>query len=58
MDQGKFPLGTRQVGVTSDVPKMISEPMARSAQTVHLSYIEVNTISKQTETIFHLIYAT
>jgi hypothetical protein len=28
------------------------------SQTVHLSCVEVNTISKQTETIFHLIYAT
>jgi hypothetical protein len=58
MDQGKFPLDTRYVGVTSDVPKMIFEPMARSAQTVHLSYVEVNTNSAQTETIFHLIYVT
>jgi uncharacterized protein YoxC len=37
---------------------MIFEPMVRSAQTMHLSSVEINTISKETETIFHLIYAT
>ena len=28
---------------------MISEPMVRSAQTVHLTYVKVSTISKRTE---------
>jgi hypothetical protein len=37
---------------------MISEPMVRSAQAVHQFYIKINTISKQTKMIFHLIYAT
>jgi hypothetical protein len=30
-------------------PKMISEPMVRSAQTMHLSWAETNTTSKRTE---------
>jgi hypothetical protein len=58
MDQGEIPIDPRHVGVTSVGPKTVSEPMVRSAQTVHLSCIEINTISKQTETIFLLIYAT
>jgi hypothetical protein len=42
MDQGKFPIDPRHLGVTSVVPKMISEPMVRSAQNVHLSCVEIN----------------
>jgi hypothetical protein len=34
--------------------KMISEPMIRSVQIVHLSCIKISTISKQTETSIHL----
>jgi hypothetical protein len=44
--------GTRFVLLPSVAPKMISEAMVRSAQTMHLTCIEVNTISIQTETIF------
>jgi hypothetical protein len=51
-------LDLRHLGVPSGAPKAISETMVYLAQTVHLSCIEVNTISKQTEMIFHLIYAT
>jgi hypothetical protein len=50
--------GTCFVLLPSVAPKMISKAMVRSAQTVHLPYIKINTISKQTKTIFHLIYAT
>jgi hypothetical protein len=46
------------VGVPLVALKIISEPMVRLTQIVHLSCIEINTISKHTETIFHLIYAT
>jgi hypothetical protein len=46
MDQGKFPLNTRQVEVTSVALKMISKPMACSAQTIQLSCVEINNISK------------
>ena len=37
---------------------MISMPEVHSAQTVHLSCAKTNTISKQTETSFHLRYIT
>jgi hypothetical protein len=35
---------------------MISEPIIQLAQTVHLSCIETNTVSKRTETSFHLSF--
>ena len=34
--------------------KPISEPMVRSAQTVHLTYVMVSTISKRTENVLPL----
>jgi hypothetical protein len=37
----------------ASVPKMISMPEVHSAQTVHLSCAETNTISKRTKTSFH-----
>jgi hypothetical protein len=46
------------VGVPSDASKMIYEPTVHLAQTVHLSYIDTNTISKRTETRFHRIDVT
>jgi hypothetical protein len=58
MFQNEFPLDPRHVGVPLGLPKMISESMVHSAQTVHLSCVEKNTISKLTQTIFHLIYTT
>jgi hypothetical protein len=39
----------RHLGVPSGESKMISEPMVRSTQTVHLSCVKIRTISKQTE---------
>jgi hypothetical protein len=48
----------RNLGVPSSVSKMISELTVRSAQTVHLSWIKISTISKQTETSFHLSLVT
>jgi hypothetical protein len=38
--------------------KTIFEPMAHSAQTVHLSYVKISTISKQTKMSFHLSLVT
>jgi hypothetical protein len=35
---------------------MIYEPMVYSVQTVHLSYVENNTILKWTEMSFHLAH--
>ena len=45
-------------GVPSGASKTILEPMVPSAQTVHLSCIKINTISKWTETSFHLSLVT
>jgi hypothetical protein len=42
------------LGVPSSASKMISEPMACSAQTVHLFVVKISTTSKRTETSFHL----
>jgi hypothetical protein len=38
--------------------KMISKPMVYSAQTMHLLCVMINTISKRTETNFHLSLVT
>jgi hypothetical protein len=54
IDQNELPLDSGHVGVSSDVSKMIFEPMVRSAQTVHVSCVKINIMSKQTETSFHL----
>jgi hypothetical protein len=48
----------RHQGVPSGASKMISEPMVRSAQTVHLSCVKTSTISKWTESSFHLSLVT
>jgi hypothetical protein len=58
MDQSEFPLDPCHVGAPMVAPKMIFEPMLRSVQTMHLSCVEINTISIQIETIFHLIKTT
>jgi len=58
MAQNEFPLDPRHVGVPSVAPKMISEPFVCSTQILHLSYVEINTISKQTEMSFHLTHVT
>jgi hypothetical protein len=48
----------RHLGVTSGASKIISELTVRSAQTVHLSWIKISTISERTETSFHLSLVT
>ena len=45
----EIPHDPRHLGVPLGASKMISEPMVCLAQTVHLSYINTNTISKRTE---------
>jgi hypothetical protein len=57
-DRIQLPLEPRHLGVPSGVPKMISEPMVRSARTVHLCCVKTSTISKQTELSFHFILIT
>jgi hypothetical protein len=45
MDQNEILHDPRHLGVPSGASKMISEAMARSAQTMHLSYVKISTIS-------------
>jgi hypothetical protein len=55
---GRFRHDPRHLGVASGASKTISKPMVRSAQTVHLSFVDTNTISKRTETGFDLTHVT
>jgi hypothetical protein len=48
MDRNELPLDPCHVGVPLGAFEMISEPMVRLAQTMHLSCVEINTISKRT----------
>jgi hypothetical protein len=56
--QTKYPLVPHHLGVPLGASKMISEPMVRLAQTMHLFCTETNTISKRTEMRFHMIHVT
>jgi hypothetical protein len=46
MDKNELPLEPHHLGVPSSASKMISEPMVRLAQTVHLSCTNINTVYK------------
>ena len=52
--RNEIPHDPRHLGVPLRASKTISLPMVRSVQTVHLSYIKICTISKQTEMSFNL----
>jgi hypothetical protein len=52
MDRNKLLVDPHHVGVQLGASKL--EPIVRLGQTVHLSCIEINTISKWIETRFHL----
>jgi hypothetical protein len=54
MDRNEIPHDPRHLGFPSGASKTISEPMVCSVQTVQLSCVKVNTISKWTKTSFHL----
>jgi hypothetical protein len=58
MNRNKLPLDPCHLGVPSGAPNTIFEPIARSVQTLHLSCVEINTISKQTEASFHFTHIT
>jgi hypothetical protein len=58
MNRNELPFETRQLGLPSGVSKMISEPMVRLAQTMHLSCTETNTISKRIKMIFYMTHVT
>jgi hypothetical protein len=45
----------RHQGVPLSVSKMISKPVVRSAQTIHLSCTDTSTVSKRTKTRFHQV---
>jgi hypothetical protein len=57
-NRNELPFGLHHQGVSSSVSKMISEPMVRLVQTVHLSCTETNTIFKRIEMSFHLSLVT
>ena len=58
MDQNEILHDPHHLGVALGASKMISEPMVRLAETVHLSYTKTNTISKWTEMRFHMTHVT
>jgi hypothetical protein len=49
MERSEIPQDPRHLGVPSYASKMISKPMVRSTQTVHLSEVKISTISKWTK---------
>jgi hypothetical protein len=57
-DRNKILHDPDHLGVPSGASKMISEPMLCSAQTVHLSWIKISTVSKWTKTSFYLSLVT
>jgi hypothetical protein len=52
MDRNELPLDPSYLGVPSGMSKAIFDPIARSAQTVHQSCVEINTVSKRTQNEF------
>jgi hypothetical protein len=58
MDRNDIPHDPRHLGVPSGVSKIISEPVERLVQTMHLFFTDTNTVSKQTETWFHMTHVT
>jgi hypothetical protein len=58
MAQNEFPLNPRHLGVQLVAPKMVSKLMVHSVQTAHLSCVNINTISKWTETSLHFTHVT
>jgi hypothetical protein len=58
MNRNKLPFEPHHLWVSSGVSKMISEPMVRLAQTVHLCCTKTNTVFKRIEMSFHLSLVT
>jgi hypothetical protein len=54
MDRNEILHDPHHLGVPSGASKIISKLTVRSAQTVQLSWLKISTISKRTETSFHL----
>ena len=56
--RNELPLEPRHLLATSSASKMISEPMVHLVQTMHLSCIDTNNVSKQKEARFHMTHIT
>jgi hypothetical protein len=57
-DRNELPLKPCHLGVPWGASKMIFDPMVRLAQTVLLSYMDINTVSKRTDARFHMTHVT
>jgi hypothetical protein len=57
-DQNEIPHDPSHLVVISGASKMISKPVICSAQSVHLSWVKISTISQQNETSIHLSLVT
>jgi hypothetical protein len=58
MDKNELPLEPHHLAVPSGASKMISDPMVRSTQIVHLSRTDSNSVSNRTKTKFHMTHVT
>ena len=58
MERNELSLEPRHFGVRTGASKMISEPMVRLAQIVHLSCTDANTVFKWEEVRFHMTHVT
>jgi hypothetical protein len=58
MVQNDLPFDPRHLGGPFGAAKKIFMPVVHSAQTMHLSYAVINTVSKQTEASFHFTHFT
>jgi hypothetical protein len=58
MDQNELPANQCHLEVPLGVSEKIAMPVVHSMQTVHLSCAVINTLSKRTETSFHLTHVT
>jgi hypothetical protein len=56
MDQNEILHDPRPQGVPSGASKSVSEDMVRLVQTMDLSCIDTNTISKRTKTRFYMTH--
>jgi hypothetical protein len=58
MYPNELPFEPRHLGVPSGVSKIISKPVVRLTQTMHLSCTQTNTISKMIEMRFYMTHVT
>jgi hypothetical protein len=58
MDRNKIPQDPRHLAVPLGASEMISKHVAHLAQNVHQSCVKMSTVSKRTETNFHMSLVT